>query len=396
MKTNMIIEITRPVLILGVGSAGLVMNVVGLLLFHDAHGHGHHHHGHSHSHGPSKKARVSTMEQGNSTATITPQPVSPTSPRPSPFQAEEDIENENAEELYKDLYSHPVKAKMEIIRTAKHARTSSAVEIALEQEPVRPHERLSLELHKHSSSQSRHSHSHSQDHQHKHDDDHKHDHDHGEGKMNMHGVFLHLLGDALGSIGVIVSGLVIWLATGWENRFIIDPIISIMITTLIVVFTVPLIRSASLILMQAAPPHLPMDDVRHDILQLPGIISFHELHVWQLSDTKLVASVHVRISPDVDVTLSQRRVQALLHAYGIHSSTVQPEVAPMNKTPSFKPGSGVATPIAEEDEDETACLLRCADAAREHKSLGSRRSTAASLDCEEQRCCPSPKAKGTS
>ena len=153
---------------------------------------------------------------------------------------------------------------------------------------------------------------------------------HAHSDLNMRGVFIHVLGDALGNIGVIASALIIWL-TQFSWRFYADPVISLIITVIILGSAIPLCLAASRILLQAVPAGISVDDIREDIEQLPGIASCHHLHVWQLSDTKLIASLHVQVDFDFKgegaggyMELA-RAVRRCLHAYGIHSSTIQPE-----------------------------------------------------------------------
>ena len=153
---------------------------------------------------------------------------------------------------------------------------------------------------------------------------------HSHGDLNMRGVFLHVMGDALGNIGVIASALFIWLTPFWW-RFYTDPAISLIITVIILGSAIPLCKAASRILLQAVPEHLSIDDIKADIEQLPGIVSCHHLHVWQLTDTTLIASLHVQVEFDFKGEGSRRYmslargVRKCLHEYGIHSSTIQPE-----------------------------------------------------------------------
>lgn len=82
---------------------------------------------------------------------------------------------------------------------------------------------------------------------------HSHGHDHAHGSMNMRGILLHVLGDALGNVGVIATGLIIWL-TSWSFKFYFDPIISLVITVIIFQSALPLgglrlVRSSNLILI---------------------------------------------------------------------------------------------------------------------------------------------------
>ena len=153
---------------------------------------------------------------------------------------------------------------------------------------------------------------------------------HSHGDLNMRGVFLHVMGDALGNIGVIASALFIWLTDYWW-RFYSDPLISLIITVIILVSAIPLCRAASRILLQAVPSAVNVDEVKADIEDLPGVVSCHHLHVWQLSDTKYVASLHVQVAFDYNGADSAqymalaKSIRTCLHGFGIHSSTIQPE-----------------------------------------------------------------------
>ena len=153
---------------------------------------------------------------------------------------------------------------------------------------------------------------------------------HKHGDLNMRGIFLHVLGDALGNIGVMGSALIIGL-TDYSWRFYSDPVISLIITFIILGSAIPLCLAASRILLQAVPEHISIDDIRHDIQTIEGVLSCHSLHVWQLSEGKIVASLHIEVDYDFEgegsaqyMRLANKIIECL-HAYGIHSSTIQPE-----------------------------------------------------------------------
>ncbi|KAK6819349.1 cation diffusion facilitator family metal ion transporter [Apiospora arundinis] len=115
--------------------------------------------------------------------------------------------------------------------------------------------------------------------------------------LGMLGVLTHVLSDALNNIGVIIAALVVWL-THYDARFYADP--------------------------------GTLGDVKHDLEKVQGIESVHELHVWRLNQTKAVASAHVIVGENdtiADFMERARTVSECLHAYGIHSTTLQPEVA---------------------------------------------------------------------
>lgn len=73
------------------------------------------------------------------------------------------------------------------------------------------------------------------------------------------------------------------------------------------------------------PPTVSLDEVRESILSIDGVLSLHELHVWQLSESKLVASVHVLTSRTHDFMPIAVKIREILHHLGIHSCTIQPE-----------------------------------------------------------------------
>ena len=153
---------------------------------------------------------------------------------------------------------------------------------------------------------------------------------HSHGDLNMRGVFLHVIGDALGNVGVIVSALVIGLSHN-KWRFYADPAISLVITLIILGSAIPLCKAASRILLQAVPVGMSVEAIKKHIEHLPGILSCHDLHVWQLSDAKVVASLHVQVEFDFKgegskrYMLLARQIRRCLHEYGIHSYTIQPE-----------------------------------------------------------------------
>ena len=248
-----------------------------------------------------------------------------------------------------DIYIHPASFRNEIIAASKlediesGTGTDSENEVAIEEEDEHPTEGSPLlgQTKDHGSMNPKSGGKHADHQERRHDSwhiSHNHQkkeepssgHGHSHSDLNMRGVFLHVMGDALGNIGVIASALIIWL-TDYSWRFYSDPAISLIITVIILGSAIPLCRAASRILLQAVPAGISVDDIKEDIEELPGILSCHHLHVWQLSGTKLIASLHVQVEFDFKGEGSARYMQLAravrhcLHEYGIHSSTIQPE-----------------------------------------------------------------------
>jgi zinc transporter 1 len=92
------------------------------------------------------------------------------------------------------------------------------------------------------------------------------------------------------------------------------------------------VRSTSFILLQGVPPEVSLEDVRARILAVEGVLSVHELHIWQLSETKIIASVHINVPREVDFMRVASEIRQILVQHGIHSSTIQPEYRPAQDT----------------------------------------------------------------
>jgi zinc transporter 1 len=89
------------------------------------------------------------------------------------------------------------------------------------------------------------------------------------------------------------------------------------------------VRSTSFILLQGVPPEVSLEDVKAEILAVGGVLSVHELHIWQLSETKIIASVHINVSREVEFMQVASDIRQILVQHGIHSSTIQPEYHPV-------------------------------------------------------------------
>lgn len=115
-----------------------------------------------------------------------------------------------------------------------------------------------------------------------------------EGGHNMRAVFLHVLGDALGSLGVIFVSLMLWL-TDFSWRYYLDPIISLLITAMITFSTVPLVKETALVLLQGVPG-FDFAGLREALRAISGVRGVHEVHVWRLADNMLVGSAHLLVN----------------------------------------------------------------------------------------------------
>ncbi|GGN80235.1 cation efflux system protein [Actinoplanes lobatus] len=142
--------------------------------------------------------------------------------------------------------------------------------------------------------------------------------------IGVRGAYLEVLGDLLGSAGVIVAALIIW-RTGWAYA---DPIVAVLVALMILPRTFALGRSAIRILVQAAPEHLDVARVRERLAAVPGVCDVHDLHVWTLTEGMDVASAHLRLDPQAELgTVLTAAREALHEDFRIDHATLQVEPA---------------------------------------------------------------------
>lgn len=133
--------------------------------------------------------------------------------------------------------------------------------------------------------------------------------------LNVRGAYLEVLNDALGSVAVLVSAVII-LTTGWQAA---DPIASLAIGLMIVPRTVKLLRETVNVLLEAAPKNVDMAEVRRHILELPGVEDVHDLHAWTITSGMPVLSAHVVVSQDtLDAVGHERMLHDLQGCLGDH------------------------------------------------------------------------------
>ena len=142
------------------------------------------------------------------------------------------------------------------------------------------------------------------------------------GNLNVRGAWLHLLTDALGSMGVMIAGAAIW-AFDWRWA---DPVASIAISLLVFVSACGLLRDAVDILMETAPRHLDVDEIRRSLADLPPVVDVHDLHVWAMSTTEIALTAHlVRPYLENDDALLRQASDDLHHRFNISHTTIQIE-----------------------------------------------------------------------
>ena len=229
-----------------VGSLGLASNIVGLCLFH---GKLHffnsgsnfltpqptflieHSHSHSHSHSPKRttpSSRASSVEHIPTVGRVTSEST--------PKKCVSSHSHHSPSESFSSLYGHPVATRASLVQTANEMasaqsphRGSLITSDPASQIPASESPQLNEVLTENTPLL------HGEEgHKHKHGS-----HSHGQGSMNMRALVLHVVGDALGNVGVILTGLIIW-QSNWQYKYYCDPVISLIITVIIFSNSLPL------------------------------------------------------------------------------------------------------------------------------------------------------------
>ena len=142
-----------------------------------------------------------------------------------------------------------------------------------------------------------------------------------QSSLNVRGAYLHVMGDLLASVGTILAAIVI-ATTGWLYA---DPLASLLTTALIVRGAWQLVRESVDVLLEAAPRHIAIGEVRAALQGIPGVESVHDLHVWTVTSGVVALSAHAIVrEPDQQQEVLEKACD-LMNGMGIHHCTIQIE-----------------------------------------------------------------------
>ena len=143
-----------------------------------------------------------------------------------------------------------------------------------------------------------------------------------QSNLNIRGAWLHVASDGLGSLGVIIAGFAIWMWGLWWA----DPAASIAISVLITFAAWQLLREVVDILMESAPAHLEVKDIRRALASTAGVGEVHDLHVWTIGSGEVSLSSHIVAAPEAHIAdLLPQLQNRLAEDFAIHHSTLQIE-----------------------------------------------------------------------
>ncbi|KAM9823562.1 proton-coupled zinc antiporter SLC30A8 [Neosynchiropus ocellatus] len=152
-----------------------------------------------------------------------------------------------------------------------------------------------------------------------------------QANASVRAAFVHVVGDLLQSISVLISAIIIFFKPEYKMA---DPICTFLFSVLVLCTTFTVLRDILVVLMEGAPAGVSYSEVRNGLLAVKGVTAIHNLHIWALTVNQAVLSAHVAIDDSVDAqTVLREMTQACFSSYNFHSVTIQ-----MERQADLKPG----------------------------------------------------------
>jgi len=148
---------------------------------------------------------------------------------------------------------------------------------------------------------------------------------HGHDDLNIKSAWLHVLGDTLSSVGVIISGLIVYL-TGWRYA---DPVASILIGVIIIAGGTRVLKEALSIFLELTPRGFSIEEIAGRIAEIPGVMGIHAVHIRSLAHRQIAFSAHIRVHDQKlsEVECLRRQIEAALREMKISHILLQFECA---------------------------------------------------------------------
>ena len=145
----------------------------------------------------------------------------------------------------------------------------------------------------------------------------------GHQNLNTRSAALHVIGDLLGSVAAVAAAVVIWL-TGWLAA---DPLLSVLVTLLIVRAAIPIIRNAAHVLLEGSPHGLDIEAIKRELPgAVAGVLNVHHVHAWMLTDERIMMTMHIQADPVQSVQdILAASTRHILEHYDVDHLTIQVE-----------------------------------------------------------------------
>ncbi|KAL0926308.1 hypothetical protein M5K25_002524 [Dendrobium thyrsiflorum] len=141
--------------------------------------------------------------------------------------------------------------------------------------------------------------------------------------INVHSAYLHVLGDSIQSIGVMIGGAIIWYKPEWK---IIDLICTLIFSVIVLVTTIRMLRNILEVLMESTPREINATMLEKGLCELEGVIAIHELHIWAITVGKVLLACHVTVTPEANADdVLDKVIGYIKREYNISHVTIQIE-----------------------------------------------------------------------
>ncbi|XP_010523839.1 PREDICTED: metal tolerance protein 1-like [Tarenaya hassleriana] len=141
--------------------------------------------------------------------------------------------------------------------------------------------------------------------------------------INIQGAYLHVLGDSIQSVGVMIGGAIIWYNPEWR---IVDLICTLVFSVIVLGTTINMLRSILEVLMESTPREVDATKLERGLLEMEEVVAVHELHIWAITVGKVLLACHVKISPEADADMVLNKVIDYIRTeYNISHVTIQIE-----------------------------------------------------------------------
>ncbi|KAL3889952.1 hypothetical protein ACJMK2_002267 [Sinanodonta woodiana] len=141
--------------------------------------------------------------------------------------------------------------------------------------------------------------------------------------LNVKAAFIHVVGDFIQSIGVLVAAFIIYFKPEWK---LADPICTFLFSILVLFTTITILRDILVVLMEGTPRGMSMDLIKHSFLEINGVCNIHDLRVWSLSLSKIALSVHLAVKADTNpLDILLEATAKIQKEFNITETTIQVE-----------------------------------------------------------------------
>ncbi|KAL2516627.1 Metal tolerance protein 1 [Abeliophyllum distichum] len=141
--------------------------------------------------------------------------------------------------------------------------------------------------------------------------------------INVQGAYLHVLGDSIQSIGVMIGGAIIWYKPEWK---VIDLICTLIFSVVVLGTTINMLRNILEVLMESTPREIDATRLEKGLCEMEEVVAIHELHIWAITLGKVLLACHVKINPEADANMVLDNViDYIKREYNISHVTIQIE-----------------------------------------------------------------------